>query len=96
MFVLLISKCFCAKFTNTLALLNPSPHIPISNRLGNGEDRYISISPPNLMAEKLHLPLASPPTDGRSDGFGVNDVADALKPVLFAMSLEGGGGSASD
>ena len=87
MFVLLISKCFCAKFTNTLALLNPSPHIPISNRLGNGEDRYISISPPNLMAEKLHLSLASPPTDG----FGVNDVGeDALKPVLFlALSLEG-------
>ena len=98
MFVLWISKCFCAKFTDTLALPNPSPHIPISNRLGNGEDRYISISPPNLTAEKLHLPLASPPTDGRTDGSGVNDVGeDALKPVLFlALSLEGGGGSASD
>ena len=68
------------------------PHIPISNRLGNGEDRYISISPPNLTAEKLHLPLASPPTDGLTDGFGVNDAGeDALKPVLFfALSLEGG------
>ena len=71
MIVLLISKgFFCAKFTNTLALLNPSLHIPISNRLGNGEDRYISISPPNLTAEKLHLPFgitANRRTDGRTD-----------------------------